>query len=235
MFGAAPSMLRVVVIIVILVVCRAYVSDQSITVTPVGRHSGIWAVKFKASSVKSYGEIAEEYAIQHDLINKGVVGELEDTYEFVLPSKHQGILHKRELLEEYATKLKSDHVRWFEHQQVLKRITRTVMFDDPEYNMQWHLVCDVCLHMYMLCACVFVCMCVCVYMYLCTPHQPTTIYLYVNRQVFTVVDYLCTHYYIMSLLLSAVDTTVVVLILSTCNVLYQHPSVCVHTEISYII
>ena len=167
-------MLRVVVIIVMLVViCRAYGTDHPITVTPVGRHTGIWAVKFKASSVKSYSEIAEEYANQHDLINKGVVGELEDTYEFVLPSKHQRLLHKRELLEEYATKLNSDHVHWLEHQQVLRRVTRTVIFDDPEYNLQWHLV-SVCLDVYIMYLFVLsvylrACLCVCVCMCLCSP------------------------------------------------------------------
>lgn len=141
MFGAVPSTLRVIVTIVIVVECRAYVisEPEPLTVTPVGRHTGIWAIKFKASSEKSYSETAEQYAIQHDLINKGVVGELEDTYEFVLPSKQQGLLHKRELLDEYASKLMNDHVHWFEHQQVLKRTSRALMFDDPEYELQWHL------------------------------------------------------------------------------------------------
>lgn len=145
MFSAAPSMLRVILTIVTAITSRAHVVDQqeSVAVIPVGRHTGIWAVKFKASSDKPYSEIAEEYAIQHELINKGVVGELEDTYEFVLPSKHQGLLHKRELLEEYASKLMNDQVDWFEHQQVLTRTRRTIMFNDPEYELQWHLVCDI--------------------------------------------------------------------------------------------
>ena len=135
-------MLRVIVVMVIAIICRAYVIDEQlpVAVTPIGRYTGIWAVKFKASSDKSYQQLAEEYAVERGLINKGVVGELEDTYEFVLPSKHQGLLHKRELLEKYSNNLMSDHVDWFEHQQVLTRTTRTV-FDDPDYQLQWHLVC----------------------------------------------------------------------------------------------
>ena len=149
-------MLRVILIIVIAIVCRAYMTDerQAVAVTPIGRHTGVWAVRFKASSDKSYQQIAEEYAVEHELINKGAIGELEDTYEFVLPSKHQGLLHKRELLEEYANNLMGDHVDWFEHQQVLTRTTRTVMFDDPDYQLQWHLVCVVCV---CVCACMHVC------------------------------------------------------------------------------
>lgn len=131
-------MLRIVAIIVLSTVCRAHDEQQS---TPVGRHTGVWAVRFKASRDKSYRQIAEEYAVEHDLINKGVIGELEDTYEFVLRSKHQELLHKRELLEEYSNNLMNDHVDWFEHQQVLTRTTRTVMFNDPDYELQWHLVC----------------------------------------------------------------------------------------------
>ena len=136
-------MLRVVLIIVISIVCKGRVTDEQrpVAVTPVGRHTGVWAVRFKASRDKSYQQIAEEYAIERDLINKGAIGELEDTYEFVLRSKHQGLLHKRELLEEYSNNLMNDHVDWYEHQQVLTRTTRTVMFDDPDYQLQWHLVC----------------------------------------------------------------------------------------------
>ena len=140
MFNAVSLMLReIIIIILIVIVCRAI--DEEVTVSPVGRHTGIWAVKFKPSSEKSFAQMAEEYAIEHDLINKGVVGELEDTYEFVLHSKHQGLLHKRELLEKYANNLMNDHVIWFEHQSVSKRTARTIMFNDPKYQQQWHLVC----------------------------------------------------------------------------------------------
>jgi len=142
MFGAASFMLRVIATILIAIVCKGYIVDERepIAVRPVGQNTGIWAVKFKPSRDKSYHQIAEQYAIEHDLITKGVVGELEDTYEFLLPIKHQGILHKRALLEEYTNKLMNDHVQWCEHQQILKRVTRTMMFDDPEYDRQWHLV-----------------------------------------------------------------------------------------------
>lgn len=149
MFGAVSATLRIIVIILIAIVCRGHFvgREEPVAVTPVGEHTGIWAVKFKASSDEPYRHIADQYAIQHDLINKGVVGELEDTYEFVLPRKHQGLLHKRELLEEYSNKLMDDHVHWCEHQLVLKRTTRTVTFDDPQYAQQWHLVCYVIVYM----------------------------------------------------------------------------------------
>ena len=217
MFGAVPSTLRVIVTIVIVLECRAYVisEPEPLTVTPVGRHTGIWAIKFKASSEKSYSETAEQYAIQHDLINKGVVGELEDTYEFVLPSKQQGLLHKRELLDEYASKLMNDHVHWFEHQQVLKRTSRALMFDDPEYELQWHLVC-VCVHagvctmrVCVLCVCVCVRACVCVHPCMCVSTHPAIFITYnivCNRLLFTIID--CPLFvHVMSLLLSTADIT----------------------------
>ena len=153
-------MLRELVIIIpIVIACRAI--DEKVAVLPVGRHTGIWALKFRPSSDKSYAQMAEDYAIEHDLINKGVVGELEDTYEFVMHSKHQGLLHKRELLEEYANNLMNDHVIWLEHQPVLKRTTRTIMFNDPKYQQQWHLVCVLCVYMYVYVLCVFVYVRVC--------------------------------------------------------------------------
>ena len=157
MFGSVSFTLRTVVIVI--VTCRAYIvgEQELIPVKPVGRHTGIWAVRFKASNDKSYRLIAEQYAIQHDLINKGAVGDLEDTYEFVLPSRHQGLLHKRELIEEYGNKLVNDHVHWCEHQQVLKRTARTIVFDDPEYEQQWHLVCDVIVYVSVsLCVCIII-------------------------------------------------------------------------------
>lgn len=160
-------MLQIVVIIVVSIVCRAHVTDEQrqVAVTPVGRHTGVWAVRFKASRDKSYQQIAEEYAIEHDLINRGVIGELEDTYEFVLRGKHQGLLHKRELLKEYSNNLMNDHVDWFEHQEVLTRKTRTVIFNDPDYQLQWHLVClgtrvTTCVYVCVVFVCPRACICV---------------------------------------------------------------------------
>ena len=128
----------VAVFIVILLSCTVY---KDVSSKLVGQHTGIWAVKFKHSSSKTYQQMAEEFASQHGLANRGTVGVLRDTFEFSLPIDKVSLLHKREILDQYELQLfRDNHVVWSEHQKVLKRFPR-VIFNDPNYGRQWHLVC----------------------------------------------------------------------------------------------
>jgi len=129
----------VAVFMVILLFFTVY---KNVSSKLIGQHTGIWAVKFKYSSGKSYLQMAEEFASQHGLANRGTVGVLRDTFEFTLPSDKVSLLHKRETLIQYEFQLsRDDQILWSEHQKALKRFRREVMFNDPNYGRQWHLVC----------------------------------------------------------------------------------------------
>ena len=130
------------VFVVTLLTCTVY---KDVSSKLVGQHTGIWAVKFKYSSSKTYQQMAEEFAHQHGLANRGVVGVLRDTYEFALPDNEVVLLHNREVMDQYKLRLsrESGHVAWSEYQRPLRRVPRGVTFNDPKYGRQWHLVCSV--------------------------------------------------------------------------------------------
>jgi len=132
-------------IVAALIVTLILTLSKDVSSKTVGQHTGIWAVKFQPSSSKTFKQMAEEFSRQHRLANKGPIGVLRDTYEFVLPDDKIALLHKREVLEQYNLQFSrdSDHVLWSEHQRSLKRFPRGVVFNDPNYNRQWHLVCCV--------------------------------------------------------------------------------------------
>ena len=114
------------------------------------------------------GELEREYRVSH----KGNIGILHDTFHLELSEEDSRALIEKRGLQDHHDALNAvsssldghPAVMWHSYQTPLKRAKRDVVFNDPVYNTQWHLVCvsgclAVSAHVHV---CLYVCMYVCV-------------------------------------------------------------------------
>ena len=117
-----------------------------------------WVVKLTTQRYTTidYSSVANRLSHDIGLINKGQIGHLVGHYEF---EHHLWDSHKRQCddanlqcnnlnnedyssLQDEISNALNEHpsVKWFSHLQARRRVKRNLVFNDPYYAQQWHLV-----------------------------------------------------------------------------------------------
>ena len=149
--------------------CRTPVSLSKKLLFPAHTHNVkntlSWAVR--VSKDRSVDSSIDILAYDLDLVNKGQIGHLEGIYLFhyidkskfgktsdvfnittasdgMLFQYHQQMFSENEaadIIQKTEEKLDSHpDILWHSHQKVVSRSRRSMQFQDPFYNLQWHLV-----------------------------------------------------------------------------------------------
>ena len=148
--------------------CRTPVKLSKKLLFPAHTHNAkntlSWAVRVSKDSSNAFVDIL---AHDLDLVNKGQIGHLEGIYLFhyidnskfgktsdvfnittasdgSLFQYHQEMFSENEaadIIQKTEEKLDSHpDILWHSHQKVVSRSRRSMQFQDPFYNLQWHLV-----------------------------------------------------------------------------------------------
>ena len=148
--------------------CRTPVSLSKKLLFPAHTHNAkntlSWAVRVSKDSSNDFVDL---FAYDLGLVNKGQIGHLEGIYLFHYIDKsrfgkmsdifnitiasdgrlfqyHQHMFSENEaadIIQKTEEKLDSHpDIVWHSHQKVVSRSRRSMQFQDPFYNLQWHLV-----------------------------------------------------------------------------------------------